>query len=466
MEHNEQDTRQYSQTHFFGRTQNQVPAHLASSTATDRFRQLQYSQAPSIDGLQGLRPLSDQGSAYPGAGAYTSSPIHANALGYATSYGSDTHSHETVPSSQHQLSQQYATTLGYASMPQTATSSQGSTYQYHRGSASTDASSSQFAVTPTHYYGGQHVPSQTPDSATEMASAYPNFRSMQAALPSYPNTNDMLQTQTSSYDVYSQQSHTQSDYGAGQPVDSDFAAYQSRIRTIFTRVRDGQLASVGELLLQCSQYLLGNAEALGTWPSHLLPLLIMLRFLDSLPMSSKISPLNLNHRHAPPNHLPPQALMTATTPPSSTFKNLTTPGLDKDTPSLSADRLAIWDEFNRAWLTTLSRQHTLTLEMLKTSQAPPEPQSLMTSMMMEALGRDLVHLCDSVERFGLVDYQMGCAEEEIVGCEFVIFFFPRLSLCHFVALPTFSHLMYSTEPKLRETWQLAVVNGGFVKGIL
>lgn len=35
---------------------------------------------------------------------------------------------------------------------------------------------------------------------------------------------------------------------------------------------------------------------------------------------------------------------------------------------------------------------------------------------MEALGRELVRLCDSVQDLGLVDYQMGVAEEEIIDC--------------------------------------------------
>lgn len=36
---------------------------------------------------------------------------------------------------------------------------------------------------------------------------------------------------------------------------------------------------------------------------------------------------------------------------------------------------------------------------------------------MEELGQELVRLCDGISIYGLVDYQMGVAEEEILECE-------------------------------------------------
>lgn len=38
----------------------------------------------------------------------------------------------------------------------------------------------------------------------------------------------------------------------------------------------------------------------------------------------------------------------------------------------------------------------------------------MSAQILEHLSRELVRLCDSVEKHGLVDYQMGVAEEEIM----------------------------------------------------
>lgn len=54
--------------------------------------------------------------------------------------------------------------------------------------------------------------------------------------------------------------------------------------------------------------------------------------------------------------------------------------------------------------------------------APAPPQSIMHAANLESLSRELVRLCDSVEKHGLVDYQMGVAEEEIMDCELHLFY--------------------------------------------
>ncbi|KAI7249903.1 hypothetical protein KC335_g17445 [Hortaea werneckii] len=157
-------------------------------------------------------------------------------------------------------------------------------------------------------------------------------------------------SQGGQYAAYAQQPQ----YTAQQPtrtVDQAFNEYQTRIRSIFTLVRDGTLRDVGTNLIQISQYLMGNAEALG---------------------------------------------------------------LTRDDEALHDDRIRLWDEFNRAWLTTLQRQHDMTEDMYRTNQAVQEPYSLMNFQALEQLSRELVRLCDMVERFGLVDYQMGVQEEEIM----------------------------------------------------
>ena len=85
---------------------------------------------------------------------------------------------------------------------------------------------------------------------------------------------------------------------------------------------------------------------------------------------------------------------------------------------LAVSTSCFWNTFNRAWLTTLQRQFDLTEQVLRHQQPLREPQqSLMSTPTLEQLSRELVRLCDSVERHGLVDYQMGVAEEEIMDRE-------------------------------------------------
>ena len=89
-------------------------------------------------------------------------------------------------------------------------------------------------------------------------------------------------------------------------------------------------------------------------------------------------------------------------------------GLTRDDEALHDDRIRLWDEFNRAWLATLQRQYNLTQEMIQSGQALHESQSIIGTQALEQLARELVRLCDDVEKHGLVDYQMGVAEENIM----------------------------------------------------
>ena len=63
---------------------------------------------------------------------------------------------------------------------------------------------------------------------------------------------------------------------------------------------------------------------------------------------------------------------------------------------------------------TLQRQHDMTQEALQANRNLREPQSIMSLQLLERLSHELVRLCDSVEKHGLVDYQIGVAEEDIM----------------------------------------------------
>lgn len=91
--------------------------------------------------------------------------------------------------------------------------------------------------------------------------------------------------------------------------------------------------------------------------------------------------------------------------------------LTKDDHAQHSSRLRLWNEFNRAWLTTLQRQYDLTEESLQSGRGLREPQSIMSAQTLERLAQELIKLCDNVERHGLVDYQIGAAEEEIIDRE-------------------------------------------------
>ncbi|CAD0086354.1 unnamed protein product [Aureobasidium mustum] len=130
-----------------------------------------------------------------------------------------------------------------------------------------------------------------------------------------------------------------------------FNQYQLQTRQIFTLVKDRQLKPTANLLLQISKFLIGNAGNLG---------------------------------------------------------------LDRDDKTQYQDRLKLWDTFNHCWLTVLHSQHKTTQIMARTRQQLPLGQSILDFDDLETLGQEIVQLCDGIEKTGLVDYQMGVAEERIV----------------------------------------------------
>ena len=52
--------------------------------------------------------------------------------------------------------------------------------------------------------------------------------------------------------------------------------------------------------------------------------------------------------------------------------------------------------------------------MLDSGRPPAQPQTLLPKESLEEMGNELVSLCDGLEKHGLVDYQMGVSEQEII----------------------------------------------------
>ena len=86
-------------------------------------------------------------------------------------------------------------------------------------------------------------------------------------------------------------------------------------------------------------------------------------------------------------------------------------GLVVDEAALHADRIRLWGEFNTAWLSIFQMQK----DVLVSGQRLQQSQSLMPHDLVNKMAKDLVRMCDSVEKYGLVDYQYGVAEEQIMS---------------------------------------------------
>ncbi|CAD6439677.1 6e33e292-dbf6-47f8-b1e0-3d4bbb89c45e [Sclerotinia trifoliorum] len=85
-------------------------------------------------------------------------------------------------------------------------------------------------------------------------------------------------------------------------------------------------------------------------------------------------------------------------------------GLTVDEVALHGDRLRLWNEFNAAWLSIFTKQH----DFLESGQRTQPPQTLMSLEFIGKMGTNLTRMCDSVEKYGLVDYQYGVGESQIM----------------------------------------------------
>ena len=74
----------------------------------------------------------------------------------------------------------------------------------------------------------------------------------------------------------------------------------------------------------------------------------------------------------------------------------------------------MWNDFNHGWLALLQKQKDLTESEQKLEVA----QSLISKDGLEDMGKELVRLCDGIEKHGLVDYEYGVWEERIIAGKF------------------------------------------------
>jgi hypothetical protein len=86
-------------------------------------------------------------------------------------------------------------------------------------------------------------------------------------------------------------------------------------------------------------------------------------------------------------------------------------GLHLDNAELWTSRIKVWDNFNNAWLSLLQRQ----LDMVASGSELQRGQSLISHDDLEKMGGDLIRVCDSIERHGLVDFHYGVWEEQITA---------------------------------------------------
>ncbi|KXJ92669.1 hypothetical protein Micbo1qcDRAFT_232393 [Microdochium bolleyi] len=85
-------------------------------------------------------------------------------------------------------------------------------------------------------------------------------------------------------------------------------------------------------------------------------------------------------------------------------------GLASDNQSLHNDRIKLWHDFNHAWLCLLLKQK----DMMEADESLQNEQTILTLDGLKKMGKELIRLCDGIERHGLVDYEYGVWEDDII----------------------------------------------------
>jgi hypothetical protein len=181
-------------------------------------------------------------------------------------------------------------------------------------------------------------------------------------------------------------------------LDESYAQYQGEVKNIFENIRSSNLAAASEALLRVSEWLLSHVVDLGTsWLFTCWPFC----FLGPVPM---VGMLVATERR--------RELLPCT---DSCFSCSAISGLTTDNQSLHDERITLWNDFNHAWLALFQREKEMLEAGLHTVQ---RPQTIVSQDTLKKMGKELVRLCDNIERHGLVDYQYGVWEEQIVDSKF------------------------------------------------
>jgi len=78
------------------------------------------------------------------------------------------------------------------------------------------------------------------------------------------------------------------------------------------------------------------------------------------------------------------------------------------------ERLEFWKHFNHCYLALLTRQLDNSRRIRQSGQPLAEGETALSKEDLENLRNELIGLDDGLQATGLIDYQMGVWEEEIV----------------------------------------------------
>ncbi|KAL8843111.1 MAG: hypothetical protein Q9170_000241 [Blastenia crenularia] len=289
---------------------------------------------------------------YPQSAHYPPTQIQGSSLQFPTDYSQEQQRSQNLP--------QFASPMVYnvPQQPQPRSPYDAMPQYQPRQPASMEVMTNQFGV-PSYYHSAEPIgPSEHTSPEQQYASSqfhqgipYPSPATSRATVPAAYPTGMVEYPHSVGQEVAEQQQQQQQ-----QPEilthREEYDQYEEALRKVFEETSQGRLIEAAQSLLQISEWLLPNAKELG---------------------------------------------------------------LVSDNQSPREERLKVWTEFNTCWLAVLQRQKDETQRMLNRGRPATPPPNIIQETFLEKMAETLVQLCDGVEKYGLVDYQMGVWEEEIMS---------------------------------------------------
>jgi hypothetical protein len=248
----------------------QTSPQYPATSGSERFRQQPHLavQSPTSAPAAG-RGGNLPGYSYPyGAeGAQFGGPaMNAGPMQYPAEYGPDTG--QRAQQQQQPPYQQYGSNIMYNVPSQQQQPSPQSPYEtvqpyQPRQTAALEVLTNQFAVPQQYYEGGPTSAPASAITAQNVPSQYaPLSYTTQSPVGREPLTSAYATGMADANQGSSQGAYGQTNYAASE-LDNAYGQYQTELKRTFESIRDGRLGDAGSSLIHISDWLLGNAEALG-----------------------------------------------------------------------------------------------------------------------------------------------------------------------------------------------------------
>lgn len=301
---------------------------------------------------------------YAGSAMHGSSPMQGVEMQYSPAYVQDVARQQSLgqPSS-HQTYGQFAQGQMPPPAPQPSMYETMSQYQ-PRQSTAIEVMSSQLGSVPQYLQHGEQVGMALPTPGSHFSTSqadqamYPHAAMPRAQLPSqYPPGQDYLLAESQPVQPPQPSAADQ------EALQEEVRQYEEQLRAIFDAIIAGRVSEAAEQILVISRWLVGAVVPLG-------------RF-------------SYGAHRMPTNRLT---------------------GLHHDDKERYEERLLLWRRLNLCWEALGQKQKDITEHTFQTGR---QPADILSAETIKRLVDELVSFADQLEAYGLVDYEMGIAEEQI-----------------------------------------------------